>query len=87
MFNRKKKKKHIKKKKIKKKMQKLPDVIDFDMTQNSVFGSYSDDPFFVVMVTSILIVLGLCICRVLIKPKEALCYENLLDPCKCKAQD
>lgn len=53
-----------------------PEIIDFDLDQTSPFGSFSNDPLFVGLVTIILAILGFCTCRILISPKEALCYEN-----------
>lgn len=59
-------------------MQKThPEIIDFDLSETSAFGSHSNDPVFVFLVIAILAVLSFCVCRMLIKPKEALCYESL----------
>ena len=51
------------------------EIIDFDYKNNNIFGSFSNDPFFLVTCVAILFILSFCICRMIISPKEALCYE------------
>lgn len=50
-------------------------VVDFDYHDDNPFGSFSHDPFFLIGSSLILLVLTFCMCRLMISPKEALCYE------------
>lgn len=54
-------------------------VIDFDFSDRNPFGSFSDDPFFIICCILIFFVLTCCVCRLLFSPKEALCYETKIN--------
>lgn len=51
------------------------EIIDFDVTDQNPFGSFSNDSFFLITTCLILGILTFCVCRIVISPKEALCYE------------
>lgn len=54
-------------------------VIDFDLSDGNPFGSFSKDPLFIICCTLIILVLTCCVCRLVLSPKEALCYETKIN--------